>query len=164
MIHFVRISEMESMADEILQCAITQRPVQSDPGYINYPIVTPYDTLLYTRFYDACQRYYGPFELLDNNFRMHAFLTDNKFRGGGHYHDHVSTATYNAALYVSTVQGCGISFVSGQDQFSEVYYEPNVGDMYIFESHVKHKAHPSHNQKRLSLNLEIRAKTPLHSD
>jgi len=161
MIHVTRISEMESMADEILQCAIVQRPIQSDPGYINYPIVTPYDTFLYTRFYDACQRHYGPFELADNDFRMHAFLTDNKFHGGGHYHDHVSTATYNAALYVSTVQGCGISFVFGHD---EIYYEPQVGDMYIFESHVQHKAHPSSHQKRLSLNLEIRAKTPLHSE
>ncbi len=78
-------------------------------------------------------------------------MTDNMYSKTG-WHNHKDSATINSVIYLK-IKDKGISFKQNNKQ---MYLEPNNGDMLIFPASLDHKPRPSTDDKRISLNLELK--------
>ena len=78
-------------------------------------------------------------------------MTDSVFNDTN-WHNHKQSATINSVIYLQ-VKDKGIRF---KHENKQIYIQPDDGDMLIFPSFLEHQPDVSTDDKRISLNLELR--------
>jgi|8_EtaG_2_1085327.scaffolds.fasta_scaffold77325_2 hypothetical protein len=145
--------DIEGFKHDLISECESQRKMNKTGKIINHNflVVSKYINKLYNIFYIYSQNILNKFTLKDIDFTLWCFMTDrNYFKTG--WHNHKNTATINCVIYLET-QNQGIDFKEGEET---LYLEPHNGDMLIFPNFLDHYPHVSKQDKRISLNLEMR--------
>jgi hypothetical protein len=134
--------------DLILECE-NQRTILTDGN--NFPVKSIYLNFLYNIFYINSKKCLNNFSFKDIDFQLWAYITDHTFNKTS-WHNHISSSTINGVLYLET-QKKGIYF---KHKKKIIHIEPKNGDLLIFPNFLEHCPEVSFNEKRITLNLEIR--------
>ena len=150
LIHCFSIEEdIKNFKEDLIKECIDQR--KKENGGCNFKVKTKYINTLYNIFIDCAKKILKPFTIKDKNFKVWCYMTDSVYNDTG-WHNHKKSATINSVIYLQ-IQDKGISFKQGNEQ---IYFKPDNGDMLIFPSSLDHKPRPSTDDKRISLNLELK--------
>ena len=150
MIHRFSVNkDIKNFKKDLIKECIDQR--KKETGGCNFQLQTKYLDNLYKLFIDCAQKILNPFTLTDKNFKVWCYMTDSVFNDTN-WHNHEQSATINSVIYLQ-VKDKGIRF---KHENKQIYIQPDNGDMLIFPSFLYHQPDVSTDDKRISLNLELR--------
>jgi|TARA_R100000081_G_C4685735_1_gene99885 hypothetical protein len=141
--------DIKNFKEDLIKECVNQR--KEEEGGCNFKVQTKYINNLYKIFIDCAKKILKPFTIKNKNFTVWCYMTDNMYSKTG-WHNHKDSATINSVIYLK-IKDKGISFKQNNKQ---MYLEPNNGDMLIFPASLDHKPRPSTDDKRISLNLELK--------
>jgi len=146
--------QIKNYKDDLINECLVSRIL--DPTIIdgsnNYFVDSKHTKTLYDVLINVCSKYFN-FTIKDNDFKLWCYYSDDKFNGAK-WHNHINTCTINAVLYLKIPKdNKGIDF---RHNDKIINCKPKPGDLIIFPNFLDHYAYPSHNEPRISLNLELR--------
>ena len=150
LVHKISLTKfIKDYKTQLINECVDQRKFLENSG--NFKLKTNLIDKLYHLFIICSEKCLNKFTLKDKNFEVWCCITDNKFNLAD-WHNHKDTATINGVIYLDT-QGKGIDF---RYEGREAHIKPQNDDILIFPGSVDHRLHPSKDEKRISLNLELR--------
>ena len=144
--------KIEDNASKIIEEALEQRTLENSLNPYNFSIKSQFQSLLYQQLFLACNKIFkNQPKIIDSNYKMWCHISDKTFNKTC-WHNHITTSTINAVIYIQTVAGAGVDFKG-------FYFEPKPFDLIVFPNYLDHKPRTAKEKRqKISLNLELLCK------
>jgi len=147
-------SEVSQIKDELINDVLKYKHHANSEDF-SFEVMSKHNDYLYNIFIKKCRNHLNNFTLIDNNFVLWCYYSNNDYHKGNVWHNHIKTATINSVLYIETVKDKGIEF---EHNGNHLYIEPEEFDFLIFPDFLNHLPRVSKNKRRISFNMELRCK------